>query len=370
MVRRFLYLNGAAILSVVIFHALGMGFVAMFDWAHRYLPASASANSAVGSLGYYVLRLLEQIVVFCIPAFLFVSGFFVAAASGRSRDTISWEIVLARVKKLLIPYLIWSLIAMALQVVLQGDRISFEVFVINLLIGRSNDVLYFVPLLIQFYLLSPWLVRLVRWNWKVVLGVAGILQLCVQLLPYSVYLGLNIPWMESAALAIPRWLFLARIFWFPLGIVFGFYLDQFKASLYKLRWVWFTIALILIPAGAIEWEVYYRLSGLTWLPHRETILDSVYTIATLFSFFGFSDIKLPMAKALERLGKDSYGIYLTHALFILYLAKIIYHAAPQLLAHQILFTGLLFIASLFGPLALMRLSERTPFRRFYGYLFG
>lgn len=370
MVRRFLYLNGAAILCVVIFHTLGMGFVAMFDWAHRYLPASAPANSPVGSAGYYVLRLLEQMVVFCIPAFLFVSGFFVAAASGRSRDTIGWDIIFARVKKLLIPYLIWSLVAMALQIVLERRRFSLGVFVINLLIGRSNDVLYFVPLLVQFYLLSPWLVRLTRWNWKAVLWITGILQLCVQLLPYSIYWGLNIPWIESAALAIPRWLFLARIFWFPLGIVFGFYLDQFKAFLYRLRWVWLMTALILIPVGVIEWEVYYRLSGLAWLPHRETVLDSIYTVAALFSFFGFSDIKLPMARAMEGLGKDSYGIYLTHAIFILYIAKIIYHAAPQLLAHQVLFTGLLFAVSLIGPLALMRISERTPLRRFYSYLFG
>ncbi len=370
MVRRFLYLNGAAILCVVIFHALGMGFVAMFDWAHRYLPASMPVTSAIGSLGYYVLRLLEQMVVFSIPAFLFVSGFFVAAATERSRDTIAWEIVLTRVKKLLIPYLIWSLIAMSLQVVLEGERFSLNVIVINLLIGRSNDVLYFVPLLIQFYLLSPWLVRMVRWNWKTVLWIAGILQFVVQLLPYSIYLGLNIPWIDSMAIFIPRWLFLARIFWFPLGIVFGFHLDQFKASLYKLRWVWLITALVLIPAGVIEWEMYYRLSGLAWLPHRETILDSLYTIAVLFSFFGFSNSKLPMAKAMEGLGKDSYGIYLTHAIFILYIGKIVYHAAPQLLAHQVLFAGLLFAASLIGPLVLMRLSERTPLRRFYSYLFG
>ncbi|MBE0411266.1 MAG: hypothetical protein IBX69_16210, partial [Anaerolineales bacterium] len=95
MVHKLLYLNGLAILGVVLFHTAGTGFTAMFAWGHRYLPETIPVMSQVGSLSYYGLRLFEQLSVFAIPAFLFVSGFFVAITTGR-RETIDWNTVILR----------------------------------------------------------------------------------------------------------------------------------------------------------------------------------------------------------------------------------------------------------------------------------
>ncbi len=53
MLRRLLYLNGITIASVVLFHSVGMGFVAMFAWGHRYLPAGVSPYTQVGSPSYF-----------------------------------------------------------------------------------------------------------------------------------------------------------------------------------------------------------------------------------------------------------------------------------------------------------------------------
>jgi surface polysaccharide O-acyltransferase-like enzyme len=170
MVRRLLYLNGIAILGVILFHAAGMGFTAMFSWSHRYLPESVPAVSQVGNVSYYGLRLIEQAMVFSLPAFLFVSGFFISVQAGRT-NKVRWQAVLSRTKNLIIPYIIWSVIVMGLNFALDGRRYGLVDIGRNLLTGRSSPVLYFVPLLIQFYLLSPIFVRLARWNWKVLLVV-------------------------------------------------------------------------------------------------------------------------------------------------------------------------------------------------------
>jgi hypothetical protein len=69
MIRRLLYLNGLAVLGVILFHASGMGFVAMFAWTHRYLPVTAPNYDQMGSAAYYGLRVIEAIVTFSIPAF-------------------------------------------------------------------------------------------------------------------------------------------------------------------------------------------------------------------------------------------------------------------------------------------------------------
>ena len=51
------------------------------------------------------------------------------------------------------------------------------------LLGKPNDVMYYVPLLTQFYLLAPLLVLLAKRNWKVFLIAAAAIQLVVILLP-------------------------------------------------------------------------------------------------------------------------------------------------------------------------------------------
>jgi hypothetical protein len=93
MIRRLLYLNGLAILAVILFHTSGMGFIAMFAWTHRYLPVTVPNYDLFGSSAYYGLRVVEGIVVFSIPAFLFISGFFIAFATGRTKSKVSWEFV-------------------------------------------------------------------------------------------------------------------------------------------------------------------------------------------------------------------------------------------------------------------------------------
>jgi len=370
MFRRLLYLNGLAITGVVLFHSAGMGFVAMFSWAQRYLPAAADPMAQIGSAEYFGLRFLEQIASFAIPAFLFVSGFFIAVATGKNSQTISWKVVAARVKTLLIPYLLWSFIVLALQIVLEGKRFTVGNLAINLLIGRTNEIFYFVPLLIQFYLISPFLVRFARKNWRLFLGVTAAIQLVIILLPYVIYLNLDIPNKQAIAYFVPKWFFLARIFWFSAGIVVGFHLEQFKALFFRLRWAGVIVALISIPLGMLEWELFFRLSGGTWLSNRETLVDTLYALALITVVLGFQQARLPFEHGFERLGKDSYGIYLTHFLFIEYSAKVIYRISPGLLDYQIFLQPFWIFIGLALPVAMMALLNRSPARKWYTYIFG
>jgi hypothetical protein len=40
MTRRLLYLSGLAIVGVILYHAVGWGFVGMFWWTDRYAPVT------------------------------------------------------------------------------------------------------------------------------------------------------------------------------------------------------------------------------------------------------------------------------------------------------------------------------------------
>lgn len=372
MVRKLLYLNGVAILGVILFHSAGTGFLAMFAWSHQYLPSTIPATSQVGSFSYYLLRFFEQIAVFAVPAFLFVSGYFVSVQAGRSGN-IRWPAIFGRIRSLLIPYLIWSIVVIALHTledILKGAPLQLNRLPQMLLTGSTNEVLYFVPLLIQFYLLAPLFVWAARRNWKALLVIVTILQLLVQASQYPYFLGIETSWAQILNELIPKWFFLARIFWFPLGIITGFHADAVGRWLDQKKGWLLGLAIFLIPICILEWELMYRISGYDFLPHRETFLDSIYTLALIFGLLGLQIKKMPYFSQTSYLGAKSYGIYLTHAIFIEYFARIIYSVAPGLLGYQLILQPLLILIGLGGPLLLMLVVDKLPVRRAYGYLYG
>jgi peptidoglycan/LPS O-acetylase OafA/YrhL len=79
---------------------------------------------------------------------------------------------------------------------------------------------------------------------------------------------------------------------------------------------------------------------------------------------------IPFLKILNLLGSKTYGIYLTHPLALLLIAKFIYHFMPGILAVEMVFVLILTIVGLGVPIFLMIEWVRLPTRRYYSYFFG
>ena len=126
----------------------------------------------------------------------------------------------------------------------------------------------------------------------------------------------------------------------------------------------------LLPLGMLEWEAILRISGQPLLGHRETLLDTVYSLAVILAFLAFDKVTLPFSKQLEELGSKSFGIYLVHSPVMEVVARGIYHVVPWILAYQILFLPIMFVTGLGIPLLLMRAVNKSPARRYYKVLFG
>jgi peptidoglycan/LPS O-acetylase OafA/YrhL len=371
LARRLLYLNGIAILCVILFHTGGWGFTAMFAWTPRYLPVSEPVFDQTGSPAYYWVRFAEQIVAIAIPAFLLVSGYFIAFLTGR-RENLPWLQILGRIKRLLVPYTIWTLLVWIGWFFILGDRYPLKSYVVNFLTGSTTIGYYYVPLLIQYYLLAPIIIPFAKKNWVPLIIITGSFQLILQIGVMSelMYGAENINPVMYWLAFMPKWLFLSRLFWFVLGMVIGFHLKEFKEFISRFKWIFLITALILIPLGMWEWEAIFKFSGREWLNMRETILDSVYGVAFIFAFLGFSEVALPGYKEISDLGAKSYGIYLAHIPVMEYTAKLIYFLAPAILGIQIIFQPVIFIVGLSIPLVLMRIVNKSFLNRYYIYLFG
>jgi len=323
----------------------------------------------MGSATYYGLRLAEQLSVFAPPAFLFVSGVFVAFAAGRDGAGFGWDKAAARIRMLVIPYLVWSCGIFVLRAA-EGAIETPRGYVARLLFGGAAEPYYYVPLVVQVYLLAPVLVPLLKNRWKPVLIAAAVLQLGAQAARYPMMLGWNAPVAGWIVERTPGWFVPLTAFWFLFGVTAGFHWPVLMQWLVRRRSVlpWVTIACAVL--GVVEWELLLRASGVSWLSPSPTVFDALYSGALILTFLAFSQVEFPARAWLDRLGERSFGVYLMHAPVLEVLARASYHATPTLLAHQWMFQLLLLAGGLALPLLVMAIVNRSPARPIYNYVFG
>jgi membrane-bound acyltransferase YfiQ involved in biofilm formation len=369
MIKRLLYLNGLAIITVILYHASAWGFIAMFYWTDRYRPVTVPNFDMLGGATYFSLRAIEQLIIYGIPTFMFVSGFFIAISTGRSQKAVPWRLVYERIKNLAIPFVLWSLIILGLNFA-QGARYTPGELVRTIALGQTTDAYYFVPVLIQLYIVAPLITPLARKNWKLLLLMAAVLQISVLTIRYTQILGWEVTLFDSLNWLTRSWFFGGYVFFFSLGITIGFHLPAFKDFLSRFRWIFLGAVVTLFVVGMVEWELLLRWSGQEWIGPRETIIDQLYAAAFLLTYISFDRVKLPFSKQISSLGAKSYGIYLTHSPVLEYTSRILYHVAPAILAFQFIFQPILYVAGFGLPLLMMALVNRSPVRRFYAYIFG
>lgn len=361
LTSRLLLLNGIAALMVPIHHATSFGFQAMFDWTHRYRDVAVPNYDQLGTLPYHALMLSRSLTASAVPAFFFVSGFFIAFMARGQEARVDRNMVVPRVKKLIPPILLWVIIRHAL--------------VFRRLPNTAGEVLepyYFLILLIQYYLLAPVLAPLAKSNWRLLLLATGLMQLLVHGgLNYLVLIGLQIPAWATAIAALPKWFFPARIFYFTVGLVAGVHASAFKQWLLRARWALLAAVVALGPLSAVEHWLLSRQVESAWPgPDLPTLSGFAYMALFSLSFLALGSFTTPGERTLNALGTKSLGIYLAHIPVMYVAAVALYRYAPWTLGNQLIYQLILIAAGLAGPLLLMTMIRRTPARRWYTYIFG
>lgn len=371
MFRRLLLLNGLAVVGAVLNHTTGWGFTAMFYWVHRYLPVEPPNFEQMGSAGYYLLLGLQQAIMFAVPAFLFVSGYFIAFATGRQDLKGSWRLIRSRIVYLLAPYLVWSLLVFTVDFV-EGERQTLAGYAELLITGRTTPAYYFIPLLIQLYLLSPLLVRAAKRYPRALLAVTLIVQLSVRTLVYLDVWGVDLGATESLMQLTGSWFFPGHLFWFSAGIAVGLNPTVFQRIAVGGRKLFLAGALLLLLLGVLEWQRILAAAEQPWIPIRETLLDSLYAALFILAFMGYESARIPFSQGLEKLAGKSFGVYLVHSPALEFGARAIYFVAPWLLGNVLLLQVVLFVVGIGVPLLAMGAVDLnwSPVRRSYRYLFG
>jgi probable poly-beta-1,6-N-acetyl-D-glucosamine export protein len=367
MFRRLAPLNGLAIIAVVANHAGAWGYTAMFWWVDRYRPLQAPNFDQVGSLTYFMLLVIRRLTLFSVPVFLVTSGIFVAYVVQGGAKSLNRNVLMVRLSDLLIPYVIWSILAF-IGDALMGYTHPFMVYLERLAVGQARGPYFYVILMVQLYILAPFVTNLAVAHWKPLLIVAAAMHVAIQGLDYANLVAKAAFATEPKIFTVPTWLFARLFIFFVLGVVIGTHSLAFQAWLKRQRSLVVAGLAICIGLTLLEGEFIFRLTKET--SAGISLVSSIYALSFILWWLSREVRPSPLSQGLLALGAKSYGIYLMHYLVLEVVSKGLYHFVPEVLGIQVLFQVLLISAGVLLPVVMMAVVKRSPLRKSYSLMFG
>lgn len=252
--------------------------------------------------------LVRQLLNGAVPIFLAISGYFL---SRKSLDTTAERLAFwqKQIPRVYVPCLIWSLPLFSVTMIFGGGKIALE-FVKLFVCGYS--VYYFVLLIMQYYVLLPFLKPVRRSGLVAAALLSGISILLVSFL--VAVKGYSLPLVVYAG-PFPLW-----IVFFVLGI----YLAQTERT-YPLR----LILLLLLCSLVWEYKESLYLYGFHGNGLGIKLSSFVYSFLLILLLFSkkmetwYNRWNSVPVKCMAYLGRISYGVYLTHCYVILLAVRLL-----------------------------------------------
>ena len=280
--------KGVAIVAVVTIHACGSALA---------FP-EGGANHAFGTV-------LRQFINFPVALFIFLSGMFALHGTPAKSYLIG---VQARVKRLLVPYLVWAAVYTGAKM-LTGKLVAAELPQM-LATGTVISVGYYVIVMLQMALLSPALERLSSAALKLAIPFS-IVASCV--FTYGVRAsGFDGPWAHFPYNALPFFLWLP---FYLAGLLFG---QRRSGKSYESWQAWLALALLFAAASVAEAYI--------WIPDALDLAISQLKLSSMITSLCVCALAISLARTwttlsgwrwvLSWLGARSFYFYLAHMLVL------------------------------------------------------
>lgn len=296
-----LYLRGIAILLVLLIHVL------------------ASIQFPIFSIQPWqtFAVFLDQLSRVCVPIFIALSGY--GLMMKYSQITFTWsEFLKKRVWKLLPAYFVFSVLFYGVfQLKTEWRPVGTpDSFLTQLLLGKADYHLYFVPLIFQLYLLFPFLKKVIA-RWPLLAFVGSVL---LEVALYGYFTNLENPTAYFFRDQQQYTFFFTWLAYFVMGMVLATKQGQILVKKFsRLGWLglmigglgWATMSgLAKIQAG-VDPILVLRFTRWPILMYALGFLGSYWSAA-----FSFEKLSRKTRGVLGWLGKYSYWIYLGHTLIL------------------------------------------------------
>jgi len=277
---------------------------------------------------------------FAVPLFIVISGFLLYHNDREDTALLPLPFYGKRLKRILWPFFIWSLIYCLVNAYLlrwNNPILFFVTLGKSLLWGTAYYHLYFLPVILQFYLLYPWLRRWLIKNPHKFLAACLLMTLSCQILLYLYVLHI-IPMPYHYSLLYVR-VFPMWLFYFVLGMFTAYKYARCTEGMYQENSSPGILAVIwLVSLGIVILDS--KVTNMSFI-----VIPSVMLYATCSYFFFYAlAIKLRQKErpCLTWLSTQSFLIYLMHPFLLTILMKI----APRL-GHPSLWDGKLGMVGLY-----------------------
>lgn len=285
----------------------------------------------------HLFALFEIVTRFSVPIFFFVSAFGLFITQDLTAKLNYSGFLTKRLRTVLLPYLVWSIIYMIHYTLVSGDTTIWHPALLSeyALFGLASYQLYFLVILLWFYSFMPLWRFMVRHIIKHPVRNLAILLLLQIIFNYysSFMLHANFSNYYINKLIHHRasyWL-VHYLFIFLLGAVCALNYSDFKAVIKRHQsaitsFFFITLAGILLFYYYLIYALHYTPEAAVNTDHQLSPIGIVYTLSTtLFLFMLFNKDTLPrgIKNVLAILGKHSYPVYLVHPLAMYYLTNIL-----------------------------------------------
>lgn len=337
------FIRAVSALSIIVIHVTGL-----------YAYTSRGA--------YY----LNQVVRYAVPLFILLSGLLIAL-SGYKYEGISgyFKFLGKRLKKVYIPYFIWSMIYIVYMTLKNDTYTTPSVFfsdtVKKLFYGTGYLHLYFVIIIVQLYFLCPLLMYFIKKWTKATLVVSFLITLVYQT---GVYIQLLKVWIFPMFI-FPNYVFFPTwIFYFVLGMYFAIDFEKYKNRISGKA----------VPLAAI-WAISFILL-LVDNKYTNTFSSSIkptimiYTLTSFFFMYSIAlkikDSKLRILNFLDWTSYQSFTLYFSHLMVMNVIRLIIGRLGFARLFDG--FYGMLvfFVATVAGTCLFAWFVSLTPFASILG----
>lgn len=262
------------------------------------------------SFAYYLNLLLS----FAVPTFLFLSGLSLQLADPLSKGLLFYY--KRRYTKALIPYIIWSFIYWTEKSqwdFQQFKSLSFySQYLFNLLTGNNGPILYFMVIILQLYLIYPFLAKVYK----------RYPQMTLLIVVFSSFLFTFEGFLSSKGIVIlpsflrhyivllfPRWWI-----YFLLGMWFAPHFKEISSLVNGLRIGIFSLWTLVFLTLLVSSRIMIFQS-------KETFpMVMLYALASILLLLSFSPLIHKLPKSLFQLNnwfaKQAFAVYFLHLLVI------------------------------------------------------
>ena len=292
------YLKGLAIIGVVAIHTLGTEYPLNNDFL--YIMYINTINLSA----------------FSVPFFIFISGLVLTYNYGDIKMNYK-EFIMKRLLAILIPYIIWSFLYITYNRVEIGKTFDINPIAIirKLITGNAEFHLYFIVLIIQFYLIFPFILKYFLKFKKYHTNLLSLIFFFNLLIIFAYYYQ-----FDYLSEKILKKVFIFWIFYFVYGMITGYNIDNNKYQISDKSLKYFVFLFLI---AFVSLDISYFSNGLQdknifWL-RPQTLIYATLSIIIAFKLSNelriTDNLKLP-AQLLKKFGQNSFGIYLSHALFL------------------------------------------------------